>query len=121
MELAAGEERPRSTWAVWGSGQRAWGHRLFGGSYWGAIPGGTPIASHPARLPRPERCRERASCARRGRGFPLLLSPGLPRGGSEKSSSASPETWGLCAKMCWRAAGTAGAHPRAEKFRLLLS
>lgn len=23
--------------------------------------------------------------------------------------------------MCWRAAGTAGAHPRAEKFRLLLS
>lgn len=52
-ELAAGEERPRSTWAVWGSGQRAWGHRLFGGSYGGRSPGAPPLPPTPPGCPNP--------------------------------------------------------------------
>lgn len=74
------------------------GHQLFGGSYGGRSLGAPPIASHPARLPRPERCRERASSARRGRGFPLLLSPGLPREVQKRAAPLPPRHGGYAPK-----------------------
>lgn len=80
-------------------GRRAQGHCLRG-QLWGATPRGTPIASHPAGLPRRERCRERPSSARRGRGFPHLRSLGGYPGRLRKEQRRFPPRHGGYAPKC---------------------